>query len=440
LRLDDNTLFAPVGCDLGLFTAKDGAEAFTSKFVELARNRANAACLTVCRAFPLEGPGAGKIDPKIAQELDDIFRSAQVRGIRLCLALESGDDIANNNSQHPYFREHGGPLIAAPEYFRDPAARHFFQARMAYAAARYGAYNSLLSWELMRCVDDAWPALKKNPLDKNIVPREADVSRRGRRDVEEWVELMAQQLRGLDQHNHPIGISIALDPKEWPDLAKIDRLDWVLNRDFVAGNSVETALPHLETVFERWAVDARESGRPHKPWAVASFGPHYQGGAGLLAPLLNAVASAPFLPADPAQPLSKETLNALRSSGAVSAALAEISTYESNDELAPVTLTITAPETAKTTTHIYARAGRRGVVAWILRNTADSTPMSVRLPGVIEGAYTVSWMNPADGTFLPGDLHQAPAQQAGQELQAWNVETPAFKDALVLIAVRENRW
>jgi hypothetical protein len=165
-----------------------------------------------------------------------------------------------------------------------------------------------------------------------------------------------------------------------------------------------------------------------------------QSDAGLLAPIMNAVAAAPFLPADPAQPLAKETLNGLRAAGALSAALAEISAYDAGDELAPTLLTVTAPDAAKTATHIYARAGRRGVIVWILRDAADTTPLELRLPGVIEGTYTLTWMNPADGAFLPSGVHQAPPQQVGQALPAWSVQTPAFKDALILLAVRENRW
>ena len=439
LRLDDNTLFAPVGCDLGRFTAEDGVAAFTSKFVELERNRGNTACVTISRAFPLEGPGAGKIDPKIAQELDDIFRSAQVRGIRLILALESGADLGHNNSKHPYFIEQGGPLPSAPEFFRHPGARRFYQMRMAYAAARYGAYSSLLSWELMRNVDEAWPVLKKDPANKRLDPQDVDISRRGRRDVEEWIDLMAQQLRGLDQHNHPIGISIALEPKEWLDLAKIEHLDWVMNRDFVDGNSVEARLPNLDSVFEKWATAARETGRARKPWAVCSFGAPLQNSGGLLAPLINGVAASPLVLALPGKSFSNDEIGALRAAGAVSAALAEISAYDPADELAPVNLPI-APEAANASTKVFARAGRRGALVWLLRDGAENAALELRMPGVIEGRYTISWMNPADGAFLTGSSHQAPPQQAGQALTPWSVQTPAYKGGLIGLIVRENRW
>ncbi len=104
---------------------------------------------------------------------------------------------------------------------------------MAYAAARYGAYRSLLSWEIMRNLDDAWPlALKKNPEDKTLPAMDIDLARRGRRDVEDWVAQMAQQLRGFDQHNHPICVSTTIDPgKMWTSLQGVENLDWTLTRD-----------------------------------------------------------------------------------------------------------------------------------------------------------------------------------------------------------------
>jgi|GEM_PF-2069807 len=449
LRLEDRTIFAPVGCDLGGFSAKDGVDAFRTKFIELERLGANTVCIGLSQLMPLEGPAAGRIDPKVAAELDEIFRAAQARNIRIILALENGADIGKNSATHPYFQEMGGPVLAPAEYFRDPAARRFFQVRMNYAAARYGAYRSLLAWELMRDIDEAWPAthgfmpLKNDPEEKGLSPAEVDIARRARRDVEEWVEAMAQQLRGVDQHNHPICVSTALDPGHaWSALQPIENLDFTLHRDFPVSDgktdakSIHEKFPDLESKIAQWAEASRGLKRTPRPWAIASFGVPLDTPSPLCAALANSLAAAPLLPCKPDAPLSETERNWLRSAAIFSAALAEISVYEPKDELVPRTESLgTGPNAPR----VIIRGNRRGLAAWIQGGTVSANAAQVGLPGLLEGAYTITWMDAATGAILSTQKYNAPAEEVNKGLEPTVVSVPKIANDAALFIIRDAK-
>ena len=165
------------------------SDAYRRDFVTLARDSGNCARIWLNdRGIGLESARAQVYDPDVLDQLDEILRAAQARDIRVILAFESGASIGRNTEKHPYFREMGGPLSASPEFFRNVPARKLFQNKLAYVAARYGAYRSVLAWELMDGIDDSWTALKSNPDNAKLpLANEIDVARRARRDVQDWV-------------------------------------------------------------------------------------------------------------------------------------------------------------------------------------------------------------------------------------------------------------
>ena len=438
LRLEDGTVFMPVGYDLAQFAAQDGADAFRDKFIELERLGCNCASIALSRLMPLEGPDAGHINIAVADELDAIFRAAQARDIKLIFALETGGDVGKGLASHPYFSEKGGPLIASPEYFRDPAAKRYFQARMSYAAARYGAYRSLLSWEIMRNIDDAWPlALKKDPNDKTLPPADVDLSRRGRRDVEDWLAQIAQQLRGLDQHGHPICVSTALEPgKLWSSLQSVENIDWTLIRDLGAGaRSVTEKFPGIETKIAQWADVGRGPTRARRPWGIASFGAKLDAGSALYSSIANGLACAPQFSCTPAAPVGDAERGWLRGAAIFSAAIAEISTYDAKDELTTVSQYLGAQ--SPTAPLVVSRACRRGAAIWIQTPTPIAAGAEFKLPGVSEGSYTITWMNARTGEILENQKFAAPPQQVGKPLEPIVIKTPALSGESAVFIVRD---
>ncbi|MEI6235272.1 MAG: hypothetical protein WCT04_19610 [Planctomycetota bacterium] len=440
LRLDDGTLFVPVGFDMTRFGMKEGSDVFRDKFIELARLGCNAASISLSKLMPLEGPQAGRVDNDVANELDAIFRAAQARNIRLIFALESGPEIGKGNATHPYFQEMGGNLLASPEYFRDTAAKKYFLARMSYASARYGAFRSLLSWEIMRNLDDAWPlALKKNPNDKSMPPADIDLARRGRRDVEEWLAQVAQQLRGLDQHGHPICVSTALDPSlMWTSLQSVENIDWTLIRDLGNGaRTLDEKFPGIETKISQWAEAGRGPQRARRPWSLASLGTPLDTNGPLFAGMANGLASTPLLPCDPTAPISEVERGWLKGAAMFSAALAEISAYDSKDELPPVLQTIGAP--GPKAPLLIARSCRRGTAAWIQSKSPIPAGAEFKLPGLSEGTYTITWLDTATGDILLNQPHTAPPQQAGKSLDPLNLTTPQLPGDAALFIVRDPK-
>jgi len=229
LRCDDGSSFTLVPSKL-IVSADGEVEPIRAQFRSMNKHGANVGRLNLAMGpFRIEGPKLGQFDANVAQRLDEILLAAQARDIRLLLVVEEGLGISIESPTHPYFRESGGPLAATPEFFRNPAIKRAFQSRMAYVAARYGAYRSVLSWELMQQIDRCWAPLKNDPSEVRLTPEESDLSRRARRDVQEWLASTALSMRGMDGHGHPIGVTTEIDvEKKWMELKKTENLDWIV--------------------------------------------------------------------------------------------------------------------------------------------------------------------------------------------------------------------
>lgn len=275
-RYDNGSIVFPVGPNLAWPSKSGDADEFRNRFRELARNGGNAARLWISSwGMPFEGPRSGEFSSDAAEALDGIFLAAQARDIGIIFVAENAHDIKVNSATHPYFRELGGPLAAPAEFFRNAAAVKLFKRRLTYLAARYGAYRSLWSWELMNEADEAWLSLKTELDDPRVPVLEADTARAARRDVLSWAALLAQHLKAMDGVQHPVMLSVALPPEyAWLGLQKLGDLDAIQEHAYLP----EAADARNDLAFDEsaqiaaWASASREPGRPHKPYFLGEFG------------------------------------------------------------------------------------------------------------------------------------------------------------------------
>ena len=452
----------PARTEAGGTPAVRPAEEFRKHFIALARHNGNAARLVLSLSgLALEGAEAGRFDPEVAALLDEIFRAAQARDVRLILCAESSRDIAERSASHPYFREKNGPLAATPEFFRNVAAKKLFQNRLTYLAARYGAYRALWSWELMDRVDECWAALKQNPNDPRLKPGEADLARRARRDVQEWVEEMAVHIRGMDGHEHPVCISTSLGlANPWADLERLEHLDWTM---------VWETLPPLEAgadgrlrdeaaALRSWAVAVRQPGRAHKPLVVAFDGTtsvslvppagherdardtlaHNSLFASLAGGLAGALC-APWIP-------EKGTLwNSFTAASLFASALSTAAEAEGKDELRSLEENVEAP--GKVPLRVLGLAGSRGMAVWIqdkrsLWSSAQACDeiegAELSLPGLAEGEYRLAWLATWTGRVLNSEIRKAPPKHVNRPLEPTVVRVPAFKRDIGLTVTRKT--
>jgi hypothetical protein len=446
-RQDDGSLFLPV-------CAQAEAGAGSAFFRAVARSGGNA--VRLLSAPPLEPLQAGQYDADAAENLDLLFRAAQVRGIFLLLPIENGSALGKDSQKHPYFRELGGPLAATPEFFRNTAAKKLFQNRLTYLAARYSAYRSLLSWELVKGLDDCWQALKDDPDDKHLAPAEADLCRRARRDVQDWVNEMALHLKGMDQHGHPVCVSTGCGlEKPWSALESLENLDWI----FTAARPPEYNAAQKDgggaiEAINSCAKAARQPGRPHRPFMLDSFLPPARTQAAkepadelwkhnvCFASLACGLAGTPVVPQPTAGAGGEYAPPALLAPTALFAsALAEIASGEGRGELRCLDENLQTPAGAL---HLLGRVGRQGMAVWLCDESAagaarETKDVQLSLPPLQEGAYTVAWLDTWRGILLRQDSFQAPAKRINEPLPPVTLlPCPVFKHDLAVIITRKQ--
>ena len=488
LSLDDGSIFHSLGLNLinrgpPLPPLLPESKMYLESFIALARNGGNTARICLSQAgLTLEPEWTGGFDPTVAGVLDEIFRAAQARGIRLMLCLESASAISEHSAQHAYFHEKGGPLLATPEFFRNIAAKKCFQSRLTYVAARYGAYRSLLAWDLMDNVDQSWPILKQGPDRLQLKPEEIDLCRRARRDVQDWTEEMALHLKGMDQHEHPICITTTVDPgKPWLDLESLEHLDFVAHSAILSDLTGNTAVlsPAKQPAFKEaalvatWPALSREPGRISQPFFLVSLSADSIPAPPLPTVPLGSTKTIDGRQLQPIDVLSHNAVFAALASGISGAplqdypgnqsvsniwkmfkpasifisALREISETEGNEELRYLN------EQFESATHIpirvLGRVGRRGMAVWIQNEYSswaafkdnhkfdELRDLTLRLPGLKEGEYNLVWLNTWTGDVISSEKWIAPATKANALPSALNLLVPPFRRDIGLL-ITEN--
>lgn len=445
-RYDDGTVFFP----LGLQTPAPGAvepSQYRAGFVDLVCRGGNAFPLFVCeRGLRLEGP-AGRFDAAVAARLDEVLLAAQARDIGVVVCAQDAEGVAAHSAEHPYFREKGGPLAAAPEFFRNVAAKKLFQNRLTYLAARYGAYRSVLAWELMDRVDEAWAALKQNPDDPKLKPEEADLARRARRDVQDWAEAMALHIHGMDAHEHPVWLSTARHPDvAWTDLELVEHLDATL-----AHVRLDGARPGEEPdLLSRWAEKARQPGRAHKPYLIASLDctalrPKEGWPAGtleasahdsLFGSLAAGLCGAPVVTSEGKAVAAGESLQA---AAYFAKALGVVAMAQGKDEPRLLAEDIEAPDGVRV--RVAGRSGQRGLALWLRAARTggaarEISGLELRMPGVLEGEYQVVWLDTWRGVAVRSEVYKAPGRQVDQPLAPVVLRAPPFRRDMALWMTR----
>ena len=129
-----------------------------------------------------------------------------------CQPGDEGYDPGN-----AYSTTNGGPVDAAApqEFFSNAEARELFKQRLRYLVGRYGAYTSLLAWELFNEVQF---------IGTNAINAYGDAGVRA--DIVSWHQEMSDYLSSIDPHEHLVTTS-SWDPTATPDLWSLPNLDVV---------------------------------------------------------------------------------------------------------------------------------------------------------------------------------------------------------------------
>ena len=477
-RQDDGSVFIPVGLNLAWPERKGDAEIYRCRFRELARHGGNAARVWLSSwGLPLEGPRAGMFDADTAEALDEIFLAAQARDIRLILVAENAHDLVAHTKTHPYFRESGGPLLATAEFFRNVEAVKLFRRRLTYLAARYGAYRSLMAWELLNEIDEAWPVLKRDPDDPRLPALDADTARAARRDVQAWTKLLAEHVQVMDGMRRPVLLSTALGPgAAWPDLHKIQALGAVQEHLYVP----DAADVRDDVLFDEAGLVAalghasREVGRPHKPYFLGEFGYHAlhdaefakttpearaadRNARDLDGLLLHNSAFAALASGMAATPMNwwwdrhVEKLDLWKrfaGPAQFAAALERLATFDGPDNLRPITNDAEAALGASV--RVLGRIGKHGLCVWVqdrrsnwarlLERREEALPaidgLELKLPPLLPGAYTARFLDTWKGEFFHESVTLHLEQRSDGTPTPIVLKCPAFKRDVAVVLER----
>jgi len=425
-RKDDGTLFVPLGLTLPP-AQKINVAQVRALLVEMGRSQLNVLRMGVSLDSLALESSAGQIDGAAAGIIDEILQAAQVRNIQVILSLESGADLGTRSAQHPYFREKGGPLLASAEFFRDPKSKKLFGSRLTYAAARYGPYRSLLAFELIDGVDRSWAPLKFDPEDRKLTASEIDLTRRARRDVQEWADEMALHLKGMDQHGHPICISSALSPqKPWADLEACANLSWAMYSAQLPDGTDPGATLH------DWLESSKKAGRAQRPWMIQldNSAPAIGGlfasiGEGLAAPLLSL-------------PEAKQ-IESIRAMAPAAQFAADFGQIVVDEKETPLRISENLESAGKVRFRMEGHVFNRGLGALIRaqQSTAPISDLQIRLTAPREGRYAVYWINVTTGKIEQRDECTAPPRKPGQA-ETIILKVPPFQGSIAVIVLPET--
>ena len=269
LRFDNGAPYLPVGENVAFEDGNpplSGVGYYASLFSSLdtAKENWSRVWMTDFNRSALEwGPGhysgfyagVGKYSLPSAWRMDRILELAEQHGIELQLVLNDHGQFSTwvnarwaprcDPSDTPpcqpgdvgfdpgnaYSSANGGPVdVNAPqEFFSNAEARRLFKHRLRYLVARYGAYTSVLTWELFNEVQYIGTSAINAYGDAGV-----------RADVRAWHAEMAAYLHSIDPFSHPVTTS-SWDPYATPDLWNLPDLDVVQVHTYSSPSSNRTA-------------------------------------------------------------------------------------------------------------------------------------------------------------------------------------------------------
>ena len=197
-----------IGHNYGWPPQKLGTFAVDAAFQRMANAGINATRLWLCTwGIHVEGTRPDDYRLEDAWRLDHLLRTAQERGLYVQLCLDNFQDLAakENAPTNPYLAANGGPCQEPGQFFTLPKAREQHQRRLAYLAARYAPFTSVLAWELFNELAYATP----NPSDPAVL---------------DWVRSAADFLHRADPYGHPVTLGLGLR-SAWDEPWRLPQID-----------------------------------------------------------------------------------------------------------------------------------------------------------------------------------------------------------------------
>jgi hypothetical protein len=152
---DNGERFLPIGVNMGWWNV-DAIQDYTKWLDHFAAESGNTIRLWMADwAFGIEwnDTGLGDYSKRMRQAwlLDEIMRLAGERGIKVILVLNHHGQFSQSVNpewdQNPYNVKLGGLLDAPEDFVSNAEAIAYFQQRMRYIIARWGADPNLLAWD-----------------------------------------------------------------------------------------------------------------------------------------------------------------------------------------------------------------------------------------------------------------------------------------------------
>jgi len=204
LAFDDGFYYVPIGYNI-CWGDDSGSYFFDAYYEEMASAGGNWSRLWMTHfgpgltiewgAYHPSGQylGLGRYSQAHAFRLDTIFSKAQELGIYIQIVLNQHSQFEtamwSSWADNPFNAANGGPCETSMDFFTNEEANQLYYRRIRYMAARYGAFRSVLSWELWNEVE----------LIKGYLPWIVDPWQHEKRDY----------IRSVDTQKHLITTSYA---------------------------------------------------------------------------------------------------------------------------------------------------------------------------------------------------------------------------------------
>jgi len=191
-----------------------------------------------------------------AWRLDRALAEAERRGIFVMLCLDyhgmfevKPDYWGGNNywTRNPYNVTNGGPCQTQNEFFTSDEAKKFYEKRLRYIVARWGAFPNILAWEFFNEIDNEYAYLKHT-------------------DVVAWHGDMGRRLRGIDPYHHLITSSFT-GGSERPDLYALPEMDFAQYHSYNEKHPARMMAEKTARFHEKYG----------KPFFVSEYGTDWKG-------------------------------------------------------------------------------------------------------------------------------------------------------------------
>jgi hypothetical protein len=252
--LDDGRPFVPFGANIAWSTDPLGGadlERYIDELADAGLTWGRLWLTAYGQGFALEAraghhsglyAGLGRYSVEVAHRLDLVMEHAARRGVYLELVIWQHAQFETSRwsswAENPANSRLGGPAATSTAFFASPRIARLARQQLRYLVARYGAYTSLFSWEIMN---------------------EQDGIQAPSRLVAAWCEQRARELRALDVHGHLIGTSHLTRPSD--QIPQDQRSD-----------AYDLAQAHAYGTIDAIPGDAQALGQLGKPMILAEFG------------------------------------------------------------------------------------------------------------------------------------------------------------------------